>query len=486
MLFFPAVRTAVSPSRARGGLVPVLAASALLALIAGCGPEEGQSEATAATAALQPVEAGGLLVVATRNAPTTWHYDQHLETAGTEHDLVQAFAHAHGWDVQWVLADSVSGVLDALASGEVHMAAAGLTHLESRDERFVRGPDYMEVTEQVVCHRNFGSMPAAADDLPELDLVISAGSSYAETLAQALPEGAAFREESVGTERLLARVAEREIDCTVADSHIIRYNRRSFPHLEIAFDLSEPRALGWYVHPDHETLAGVAGKWMQSENGRQARERVEELYYAYIGQFDFVDLRALNRRIEDRLPRYREHFERAAQENELSPDLLAALAYQESHWDPQARSPTGVRGLMMLTQRTAEALGVENRLDPVESIDGGARYLRRMHDLLPDDIPEPDRTYLALASYNVGRGHLLDARRLARELGRDPDSWADMRETLPLLTEERYYRNLRYGYARGYQPVYYVQRIRNYRDVIRRVFVDEEVDPADVLVVRRY
>ena len=464
----------------------ILATSALLALIAGCGPEDGQSETTVSTAALEPVESSGLLVVATRNAPTTWYYDQHLEAAGTEHDLVQAFAHAHGWDVQWVLADSVSGVLDALESGEVHMAAAGLTHLESRDERFLRGPDYMEVTEQVVCHRNFGSMPSTPDDLPELDLVISEGSSYVETLAQALPEDASFDQEPVGTERLLARVAEREIDCTVADSHIIRYNRRSFPHLEIAFDLSEPRALGWYMHPDHEPLAGVAAKWMQAEGGQQARERVEELYYAYIGQFDFVDLRALNRRIEDRLPRYREHFERAAQENELPPDLLAALAYQESHWDPAARSPTGVRGLMMLTQRTAEALGVENRLDPEESIEGGARYLRRMHDLLSDDIPEPDRTYLALASYNVGRGHLLDARRLARELGRDPDSWADMRETLPLLTEERYYRNLRYGYARGYQPVYYVQRIRNYRDVIRRAFVDEETDPAGVLVVRRY
>lgn len=483
----PPATTAVGRvPRCRGGLARALAASALFALIAGCGPEEQHAEAAPGPSGLEPVEASGLLVVATRNAPTTWYYDQHLETAGTEHDLVQAFAHAHGWDVQWVLADSVSGVLDALDSGEVHMAAAGLTHLESRDERFLRGPGYMEVTEQVVCHRDFGSMPSGPADLEGLDLVVSAGSSYVETLAQAVPEGPRFRQEPVGTERLLAQVAERAIDCTVADSHIIRYNRRSFPHLEIAFDLSEPRSLGWYVHPDHEPLAGVAAKWMEAEGGRQARERVDELYYAYIGQFDFVDLRALNRRIEDRLPRYRDHFEQAAEDNDLPADLLAALAYQESHWDPEARSPTGVRGLMMLTQRTAEALGVENRLDPVESIHGGARYLRRMHDLLPDDIPEPDRTYLALASYNIGRGHLLDARRLARELGRDPDSWTDMRETLPLLTEERYYRNLRYGYARGYQPVYYVQRIRNYRDVIRRVFVDDEVDPANVLVVRRY
>ncbi len=183
----------------------------------------------------------------------------------------------------------------------------------------------------------------------------------------------------------------------------------------------------------------------------------------------------LTRRIDQRLPDFRPVFEEAADEYELPADLLAALAYQESHWDPLARSPTGVRGMMMLTQRTAQELGIEDRLDPEQSIRGGARYLRQMHERLDADIPEPDRTYLALASYNIGRGHLLDARRLARELDRDPDRWADMREVLPLLTEERYYRDLRFGYARGYQPVYYVQRIRNYRAVIRPVFVGDEV-----------
>lgn len=122
---------------------------------------------------------------------------------------------------------------------------------------------------------------------------------------------------------------------------------------------------------------------------------------------------------------------------------------------------------MMLTRNTAASLGVANRLDPAQAIDGGARYLADRHERLPDTIPEPDRTYLALASYNIGRGHLLDARQLARELGKDPDSWADMREVLPLKADKRYYPRTRYGYARGYEPVHYVQRIRNYRDVIR-------------------
>ena len=128
--------------------------------------------------------------------------------------------------------------------------------------------------------------------------------------------------------------------------------------------------------------------------------------------------------------------------------------------------------MMMLTQATAGEVGVTNRLDPLQSIEGGARYLADRHDRLPETIPEPDRTFLALASYNIGRGHLLDARALARKLGKNPDSWSDMREVLPLLADKRYYPSTRYGYARGYEPVHYVQRIRNYQDVIRPAFED--------------
>jgi membrane-bound lytic murein transglycosylase F len=148
--------------------------------------------------------------------------------------------------------------------------------------------------------------------------------------------------------------------------------------------------------------------------------------------------------------------------------LLAAQAYQESHWNPRARSPTGVRGIMMLTQITAREVGVTNRLDPRQSIFGGARYLARMRARLPEDIAEPDRTWLALAAYNVGWGHLKDARELARELGLNPDHWRELREALPLLAEPRYYEELKYGYARGTEPVRYVQRIREYRHVLER------------------
>jgi membrane-bound lytic murein transglycosylase F len=235
-------------------------------------------------------------------------------------------------------------------------------------------------------------------------------------------------------------------------------------------NLTEGRNLGWYLPAGSDELAADAREWMNSKEGDEALGRMENLYYAYIGDFDFVDLRALNRRIEDRLPNYIDLFRAAEQKTGIPADLLAALSYQESHWNPKARSPTGVRGIMMLTLNTAKSLGVTNRLDPVASIDGGARYLADRHRRLPETIPEPDRTFLALASYNIGRGHLLDARQLARDLGKNPDSWEDMEKVLPLKADKRYYPSTRYGYARGYEPVHYVQRIRNYRDIIRPAF----------------
>lgn len=415
-----------------------------------------------------PPEPGGTLQVATRNSATTYYLDRDGTPAGPEHDLVESFAEAHDWQVEWTLFESTSEVLQALKEGNIQLAAAGLTHLPSRDEYFQRGPTHTDIVEQLVCHRDMRPLPRQVEDMVGVDIRVTADSSYAEKLQSLVNQytGITFEEDPRTTEMLLTEVAEKRIDCTLADSNIVRVVRRHFPHLEIAMNLTSGDRLGWYLPPGHQALAAQADQWMESTEGQENIARVMQHYYAYIGEFDFVDLRALNRRIDERLPNFLDLFLEAEEETGMPADLLAALAYQESHWDPQAVSPTGVRGIMMLTQNTAESLGVNNRLNPATAIDGGARYLADRHQRLPDTLPEPDRTYLALASYNIGRGHVLDARKLARELGKDPDSWEDMKEVLPLKADKRYYPQTRYGYARGYEPVHYVQRIRNYQDVI--------------------
>lgn len=415
----------------------------------------------------------GILNVVTRNGSTTYYVDRHENPAGPEYALITDYAEARGWQVQWTMVDSTAEVLNVLETAETHLAAAGLTLQKSRDGRFSRGPAHTEITEQLVCHRESRPLPRKPEEMAGTEIVVTAGANYIDTLNRLAEKhaGITFRvDKQRTTEVILAAVADKTVGCTVADSNIVQVMRRHFPHLEIAMNLTTGQNVGWYLPSGSEKLANDAREWMNSREGDEAISRMENRYFAYIDDFDFVDLRALSRRIQKRLPKFIDEFEKAETKTGMPADLLAALAYQESHWNPKAVSPTGVRGIMMLTQNTAQSLDVTNRLDPEQSIDGGARYLADRHRRLPETIPEPDRTYLALASYNIGRGHLLDARELARQLGKNPDSWQDMSEVLPLKADKRYYPSTRYGYARGYEPVHYVQRIRNYRDVIRPYF----------------
>ncbi len=172
--------------------------------------------------------------------------------------------------------------------------------------------------------------------------------------------------------------------------------------------------------------------------------------------------------IETRLPLYQQQFERVAQAYGISWTLLAAQAYQESRWDRYAVSPTGVRGIMMLTRNTASSLGIQNRLDPTKSIEGGARYFWKLEKRLPTHIGKPDRIWIALAAYNVGIGHIKDAQYLALHKGKNPNSWKDLKTVLPLLAKKTYYKSLRYGYARGWEPVQYVKRIRAYHALLEQ------------------
>ncbi|MEM9383687.1 MAG: membrane-bound lytic murein transglycosylase MltF [Pseudomonadota bacterium] len=449
----------------------VLAAWVLLG-VAGCGDSAQDQEVSAAAPvgrSLEAIQASGELRVVTRNAPTTYYLDRDERPTGPDYELAAAFAEHLGVELELLIRNTPAAVLEALSAGEADLAAAGLTQTSARAQQFRAGPTYQEISQQVVCHRDRPRVNRVAD-LEGVELVVSAGSAYADTLRALAAEYPAlvYREEARGTEQLLAAVAEQRIECTVADSHIAAINRRYHPTLRRQFKLTTDDALVWWLNPSNEfDLLPALGAWFADPATGDLLKAVLERHYAYAELFDFVELRAYQRRLERRYPKYAELFSLAGEKYELAPTLLAAQAYQESHWDPNAKSPTGVRGLMMMTLPTAKAMGVSDRLDPAQSIEGGAKYLARMRDRFRQDIPEPDRTYLALAAYNVGRAHMHDAQSLTRERGGDPGRWADVREVLPLLADQSVYPSLKYGYARGTEPVRYVQRIRNYEDILR-------------------
>jgi len=420
-------------------------------------------------AGLRAIKARGTLVVLTRNAPTTYYINHNDEPAGPEYDMAAAFAKSIGVKPRFVIEDSVADMLHALAAGKGDMIAGGITRTQKRLGTFEFGPTYQTVTQQVVCRRG-GKRADSVKDLAGVDFEVIADSSYVERL-NALKKthpGLHWKVDgNADTEELLRRVWKGRIDCTVADSDIVAINRRFFPNLVITFDLSKPQQLAWVIPGDADGLRSAMTDWFGHYKASGKLKRVMLHYYAHVKVFDYVDTRAYVRLIKTRYPRYRQIFRRAAETHGLPPLVLAAQAYQESHWNPHARSPTGVRGMMMLTLSTAHALGVHNRLDARASIKAGAEYLSRLKSRLSDDINKADRIWFALAAYNIGLAHLRDARKLATRLGKNPNFWTSMRTVLPLLGKKRYYHQLDRGYARGLEAVRYVRRIRNYADILR-------------------
>lgn len=428
---------------------------------------------------LEAIRESGELVVITRNAPTTYYVDRHDRNAGFEHDLVRDFAEHLGVEVRFRFHHSIGSTKEALREGRGHLAAAGLTRLESREEEFLFGPSYHQVQQQLVCRRG-GNRPRNLDELPEVSLLVIGDSSYEERLGELreerLPDLEWESDSSLTTELILEKVWNREVDCTLADSNIVAINRRYYPELDVVMPMSETQELAWMMPEEAEGLREEVDDWFRGVEDSGLLSNLMTRYYSHTEIFDYVDIARYLRRIEERLPQYRDLFERAAEQYDIEWTLLVAQAYQESHWNPQARSPTGVRGIMMLTLPTAKELGVDNRLDPEQSIMAGARYLANLRERLPESIEEPDRTWIALAAYNVGMSHIYDARRLARNYDQDPDVWASLREMLPKLSRPEYYRHLPFGYARGSEPVHYLRRIRNYRELLERHLDGEEVE----------
>ncbi|MCU7888937.1 MAG: membrane-bound lytic murein transglycosylase MltF, partial [Candidatus Thiodiazotropha sp. (ex Lucinoma aequizonata)] len=236
----------------------------------------------------------------------------------------------------------------------------------------------------------------------------------------------------------------------------------------IGFDLTEPQPLAWAMaQAEDDSLYKAMEEFFTRIREDGTLSQLIERHYGHIGRLNFVELRTFIKHIRNRLPKYETLFKEAETMTGIDWRMLAAIGYQESHWNPKAKSPTGVRGIMMLTLTAAKQIKIENRLDPKQSIIGGARYLRFVEKKLPERVPEPDRLWMTLAGYNVGFGHLEDARILTEHLGDDPDKWVDVKKHLPKLSLKKWYSSLKRGYARGKEPVNYVDNIRAYFELLK-------------------
>jgi len=437
---------------------------------------------------LEEVLESGQLRVVTRVGPTTY-YRGPFGNEGPEYELVEGFRdflerkYNRPLQIDYQLADGLHGLFSQLNTGNAHIAAAGLTITPDR-ERYVRfGPDYQQVSQYLVYRLNSGR-PHSLDDLSGKRLEVLAGSSF----VTALESKRGDHPQLVWSENphttigdLLLAVQTRELDYTVVDSTDFYVHRYYMPDLRKAIKLTSADKLAWaFDLHGSDRLTADAHAYFNEIKNNGLLERVQERYYGHTERFDYVGTRTFKRHYKSRLPDYLDTFKQAADLNGVDWRLLAAIGYQESHWNPDAVSPTGVAGLMMLTRATAGGLGVEDRRNAKQSIDAGAEYFAQLYNRF-EAIPEPDRTWLALAAYNIGYGHVLDARHLAVRLGRDPDRWLDIQDMLPLLADREYYSTVRHGYARGWAPVRYVQNVRTYYEILSWL-TPNEIKPSEMLI----
>ena len=416
---------------------------------------------------LDRILADNELIVITRNSSTTYYVGPDGPT-GFEYELAKRFADYLNVELRIVTPPNFRDILPLTALGDAHLAAAGLSITDKRKEKVRFGPVYHTITPQLV-YRSGNRRPKNPAELDGL-LEVVAGSSHEEHLEKLRedhPDLSWVADREQGSEELLELVWQQLIDYTVADSNELAVNRRYYPELKPAFDISEAEELAWaFPKTDDNSLFLAATTFFNLIRANGTLEQLIERYYGHFRKFDYVGTRSYLAHIEQRLPQYREMFMLAADNTGMDWRLLAAIGYQESHWDPKAVSPTGVRGLMMLTQAAAKDVGVADRVDPEQSITGGADYLSRMIKRIPEHIPEPDRTWFALAAYNVGLGHLEDARKLTQKNKGNADRWVDVKKNLPLQSKKKWFKQTRYGYARGWEPVRYVENIRTYYDVL--------------------
>jgi membrane-bound lytic murein transglycosylase F len=418
---------------------------------------------------VERIKASGELRVVTRNSGTTL-YEGPQGLTGFEYDLVSLFAEELGVKPHFIIPKRFDDLLPTVINGDAHLAAAGLTVTPERVAAIRFGPQYQAITQQII-YRQGSYRPRKIEDLYNRKVIVLAGSSHEEELMRLKASHPDLNWQSradLESAELMQMVLSREIDYTIADSNEFAVMRRFMPTLGVAFDLTQPQPLAWAMaHAEDGSLYAAMEAFFERIEEDGSLDELIERHYGHIGRLNFVELSTFVKHYTKRLPKYEAYFKEAQEISDIDWRTLAAIGYQESHWNPKAKSPTGVRGIMMLTLAAAKQMKIESRLEPRQSIIGGAKYLRYIEDKLPNRIQEPDRLWLTLAGYNVGFGHLEDARILTEHLGDNPDKWVDVKKHLPKLSLKKWYSGLKHGYARGKEPVNYVDNIRGYVELLR-------------------
>ncbi len=429
---------------------------------------------------LERIKKRGTLRVGLIATPPLFFPDESM-LRGLDYDMVFDYAEFINTRLEVITAATTAELIELLKQGKAHIAIVDSVPMISDKDINISTP-YDPNKWHVIGNRG-NPLPENTEQITPNRLVVAKGSGPAMVMQQLkkrfaslywleLPEG--------NNRQVLEQINLNNFKLSIINEDVFSYYRHLYPEIKIAFTLEKSYPSYWLSEKESDnSLAESVDRFItrHKQNGRL--KQLRQTYFRHINSFDYVDSTYYLLRIEQLLPDFMPLFIEAANNYSFDERFLAAISYQESHWDTKARSVTGVRGLMMLTKDTAKRVGVTDRLDPEQSIFGGAEYLNLLKESLPEDIKEPDRSWLTLAAYNIGLGHLEDARILTERNGDNPDLWLDVERHLPKLSQLKWYEQTRYGYARGHEPVDFVRKIRRYFDILRLYQQEELLERLD-------
>lgn len=390
-------------------------------------------------------------------------------TVGFDRDLAQLLASEIGLKSRFVTVSDDAELLQRLRRGEATLVAAWRSPPDEPD--IAISAPYFESRDVLVTHES--TLPLQKPgQIGQRSVHVVAGSRQEATLRQLAEKNRNLRivaHRDLAEIDLLEKVATRRFEIAAVSDAEFDIGVNLYPELQGSLEIGASKPIVWLFAPGTDPeLITRANAFLYRMEASGELDRLKDRYFGHVDRLTQRDTTRFIERMHEVLPRFRPMFQSAQTATGIDWRLLAALAYQESKWDPLATSPTGVRGMMMLTEDTADELRVLNRLDAAQSIRAGAQYLADLRDALPSTTAEPDRTWLALAAYNLGLGHLRAARHIAGTLSADPDSWFSMKKVLPLLAQPKYYSRLKSGKGRGGEAVIMVENIRVYADILYR------------------
>lgn len=409
---------------------------------------------------LAGIKERGVIRMITRNNPASY-FMWRGELMGFEYDLLKEYAKEQGLRLEVEVAPPGVDPIDWLQAGRGDVIAAAMTVTPERAERVAFTRYYNKVSEQLVTSRDQEPL----DELAALEgrtLVINPDHAYWQSAQRLKDGGVDFTltepEEDLSSTEILLAVAAGEYDATIADSHLVAIEKRFATDLAPGFEFAE-REHAWAVRPDNPELLASLNEFLQ----RHYRGLFFNVTYNKYFENDERIGRYQGERLTfaDGLSPYDDVVKPLGNSYQFDWRLIVAQMYQESRFRPDARSYAGARGLLQVLPSTAKELGFSLPFNEEAGIEAGVTYLDWTRDRFEEYLPLDERLWFALAAYNAGFGHVQDARRLARQKGWNPDVWFDnVERAMLLLSRKEYYRNARFGYVRGTEPVQYVRNIR--------------------------